>query len=240
MATLPELIDAFAAKGKVLLIGGLAVIAHGLTRTTKDGDIWYEPKNSAAEWADDALQVMKDFHQCSFYDLAGKRRIPAERLLEIVESSGVVRVVGLDMDLDVFRIPHNMDAEDFEGAWRRSLPCKGSYRLMDEVDLALTKFDTGRSLDISDSSFLEGKANDKFGVIAASADFDTVRSLLDRIENHILLAKALENPDEAVVKLAIERLKVMADEGNPFAEEILAAFVTRKEAQPCDWDSRQS
>lgn len=224
MADISELINTFALKGKVLLIGGLAVIAHGLTRTTKDGDIWFEPKNSAAEWATAVLSVLDGFRQCSLYDLAGKRPIPHEQLAETAEASRVVRVVGLDMDLDVFRIPHNMGVEDFGGAWQRSLACKGSYRLMDEVDLILTKFDTGRSHDINDSSFLEGKANKKFGELAASADYEKVKALFERIENHVILAMALKNSNKDVVELAVERLKTMADEGNPFAEEILSSM----------------
>ena len=50
----PEL-DAFIRRltggHRVLLLGGLAVIAHGLARATKDADVWLDPLASAELWA---------------------------------------------------------------------------------------------------------------------------------------------------------------------------------------------
>jgi len=36
---------------RVIALGGLAVIAHGHSRSTLDGDIWLEPMGDSAAWA---------------------------------------------------------------------------------------------------------------------------------------------------------------------------------------------
>lgn len=37
-------VDSLANRRNTLLMGGMAVILHGLSRTTKDIDIWVDPK----------------------------------------------------------------------------------------------------------------------------------------------------------------------------------------------------
>ncbi len=51
-----EFLTTLTKNRKAILIGGLAVIAHGLSRGTKDADIWLEPMASAEDW----LQVIQD------------------------------------------------------------------------------------------------------------------------------------------------------------------------------------
>jgi hypothetical protein len=46
--TVEQFIEQLAIRARVLMIGGLAVIAHGLSRATKDADIWLEPLDNEA------------------------------------------------------------------------------------------------------------------------------------------------------------------------------------------------
>lgn len=43
-----------AARHRVVLLGGLAVISHGHARPTYDADIWLDPKLSPDAWAEEA------------------------------------------------------------------------------------------------------------------------------------------------------------------------------------------
>lgn len=54
-----------SSEGRVLVLGGLAVIAHGFSRTTKDADVWLEPFASSQDWADHLLKVCRDFPQAT-------------------------------------------------------------------------------------------------------------------------------------------------------------------------------
>jgi hypothetical protein len=40
-----------AANHRVILLGGLAVISHGLERMTCDADVWLDPMLDATQWS---------------------------------------------------------------------------------------------------------------------------------------------------------------------------------------------
>jgi hypothetical protein len=50
-------IGKIAADYRVILLGGLAVIAHGLSRSTMDADVWLEPMDSAGTWFNEESMV---------------------------------------------------------------------------------------------------------------------------------------------------------------------------------------
>ena len=45
-----QFLELLTSDKRAVLIGGLAVIAHGLSRGTKDADIWLEPMEEAEDW----------------------------------------------------------------------------------------------------------------------------------------------------------------------------------------------
>ena len=47
-----EIIERLAAQQRVLILGGIAVIAHGPSRTTEDADVWLDPMESIENWCD--------------------------------------------------------------------------------------------------------------------------------------------------------------------------------------------
>jgi hypothetical protein len=59
-----------AARHRVILLGGMAMIAHGLTRQTKDFDIWLEPFSGAQEWAAMLLATTRIFAEAKLWSLA--------------------------------------------------------------------------------------------------------------------------------------------------------------------------
>ncbi len=59
-----------AARHRVILLGGMAMIAHGLTRQTEDFDIWLEPFSGAQEWAAMLLATTRIFAEAKLWSLA--------------------------------------------------------------------------------------------------------------------------------------------------------------------------
>lgn len=83
-----------ASRHRVILLGGMAIIAHGFSRPTKDSDIWLEPFGSAAEWTEKCLAVMTKFPGSFVWSLAERRRLETfdEILADITDYMSFVSV----------------------------------------------------------------------------------------------------------------------------------------------------
>src|SRR5215213_7787329 len=111
------LVKALSARARVLIVGGVAVILHGLSRHTKDVDIWIEPFGSPEVWVNLVESVRRQFADSYYWDLSRREMIEAGAVMECVEAVGVVRVANVEPSLDIFRKPTNMECADFEDAW---------------------------------------------------------------------------------------------------------------------------
>jgi hypothetical protein len=56
--TAQEAVAFLASKRRTVLLGGMAVILHGLSRNTKDYDIWLDPLPDAQAWAAAIQQLL--------------------------------------------------------------------------------------------------------------------------------------------------------------------------------------
>ncbi len=56
-----DFVRELARRHRVLMLGGMAVIAHGLSRPTKDSDVWLEPFTSTAEWSEKLNAIVFSF-----------------------------------------------------------------------------------------------------------------------------------------------------------------------------------
>ena len=70
-ATVQSFIDQLTLNHRVVVLGGVAVIAHGYSRHTQDADIWLDPMSSAEEWADAVLSVCTKFKGATIHRLPG-------------------------------------------------------------------------------------------------------------------------------------------------------------------------
>ena len=52
-----QIIEALSSSHRVLVLGGMAVIALGLSRPTVDAAIWLEPMGSIDEWGETIRDV---------------------------------------------------------------------------------------------------------------------------------------------------------------------------------------
>ena len=212
-----QIIEALAARYRVLVLGGMAVIAHGLSRTTEDSDIWLDPMESVTIWCGELRAALRPFAGTNLVDVARHAPITAGELEETIGRTGMVRVSGTDRDLDIFHQPNQLELEDFETAWEFSELALGSARVMDESFLIATKLDTGRASDQDDVSFLEKKLRMDMSDRLASCDVNEAARMFSRYLDHAVCEVALTNPNPDVQAMGKTGLSELAEGGNPFA-----------------------
>ena len=91
-----RLIHEIAASRRVLALGGLAVISHGLGRNTHDADIWVEPMESPEVWASVVGPLVYSTPSAKPVAIAVWEPIPEKNLAEVIARDGVFRINGLD------------------------------------------------------------------------------------------------------------------------------------------------
>lgn len=219
-----QFIECLSKRGRIVMLGGLAVIAHGLARSTKDADIWLEPFSNEEEWSKVLENVLTGFQGIQPYDLRERRAIKRLEIENVVARDGVIRITGLDRPLDVFRIPHNFETKDFDEIWERAIVGISPIRVPDEIDLLISKEQTSRPQDIADISFLEEKARRRLCRVLTTCSYDKAASMFKRYTDHVTCRAALQNTDSKVCDLALGLLKQLAQSGDPFSVEILKEY----------------
>lgn len=215
---------ALAARHRVVLLGGMAIISHGLSRKTKDVDIWLDPLHSAAEWAAALNECLGRFSKGYLWSLAERRVLSSDEILEEIEDCGVIRVSGFDRDIDVFRRPNELGIESFNEVWERTeRELDGGIRLPDPLDLHISKADTGRDHDLRDQLFLESLIKTRFKERLPVCDLAEATSMLDRFLDPEALQHAKTNPHPEVRALVLGYLREFEAEGDPYSRDILAA-----------------
>lgn len=210
-----------AASHRVVMLGGLAVISHGHARPTYDADIWLDPNLSPDAWAEAAWSLADHYPALRFVAIGSWMDVPRDRLAEVISRDGVVRLMGSNQPLDIFRDPNEIDMASFDEVWSRALPLEDGTRLPDAVDLLLSKQDTGRDKDLQDIAFLEAKIEREYLEKLPQTDETTARHMLDRFLTPKVAEAALSHSSAAVRELGLRFLHELADDGNPFAAEIL-------------------
>lgn len=210
------------ARHRVVVLGGLAVIAHGLSRSTYDGDIWLEPMASSDEWSAALERMCQESGNLTLHRLPGWTRVEGGALAEAVEETGMVRVSGLDCPLDVFRSPNEFDAGDFDEVCSHAVPRADGTLLPHPADLIRSKMDTGRDKDRIDIFHLESVIRAEYRERLPQATPAEARAMLERYSDWEVLAVALEHSAEDVRELARSHLREFAAEGDPFSQAILA------------------
>lgn len=213
-----------ARRHRVLLLGGMAIIAHGLSRPTRDSDIWLEPFSSVDEWVVNCLQVVDSFRGSFVWSLAERRRLDhIDEVVADISDYGVIRISGLDLPLDIFRKPNELELDEFNAVWVAASPLKSGVRLPHEMDLYRTKANTGREHDWKDQLFLESLVKARFKERLPVCDLAEATSMLDRFLDPEALQHARTNPNPEVRALALKYLREFEAEGDPYSRDILAA-----------------
>jgi hypothetical protein len=144
--------------------------------------VWLDPLPSPEVWAVAVQRLVNETPGCSLATLPGWRILESlPELSEAAEDVGMVRVLGLECPLDIFRRPNELEVEAFDAIWSRSTVTEDGVHLPDPLDLMQSKLETGRSSDLSDIAFLEEKVRVAIGDRLATATAPEAREIFDRI-----------------------------------------------------------
>ncbi len=216
-----QFIERLSQENRVIVIGGLAIIAHGFNRPTKDADIWLEPFSSPSIWAYNLEKSVSNFPSLTIHTLPGWKQISGNEIATAASEVGMVRILGLDCPLDIFRKPNEFLAEDFDEVHSRATPNSDGTWLPDPIDLAITKDQTNRDKDAQDIAFLEAKIRRIWIAQLSTATPELAKSLFDRFTDWKTCEAALQNPHPEVRELAVMHLSEFASDGDPFSQAIL-------------------
>ncbi|HUF63048.1 MAG TPA: hypothetical protein VMN36_13305 [Verrucomicrobiales bacterium] len=220
-STADGLIRLLAARFRVITLGGVAVISHGLGRNTHDADVWVEPLESPVDWAAEVGGVVFASRSARPVRIGTCAPFPAEDLANVIGDDKVFRVMGLDRPLDIFREPNELEIAEFDEVWERAVALDDGTRVPDAIDLLVTKQATDRDKDMQDIAFLEAKAEREYLARLPSAGAEEAAFMLGRFLTPKVAELGLRHPEESVRKLSLGYLKELAAEGDPFAREIL-------------------
>jgi hypothetical protein len=230
-----EAVRLIARNNRVIVLGGIALVLHGFHRTTKDVDVWIEPQKDARIWA----AGMKSF--------LGSHALTAARVdeetgefvdigLDEIEASVLrqrfIRVLGAERPIDAFRVPNHFDVDEFEEIWQRSIPLEDGTRLMGEVDLIVTKLETGRPHDEADIRFLQSKVENAYRQRLRTCSVTEAAELFERFSTPDLAQfAALMALDRSVRDFGIRTLVEMARNGDPYAAQLAKEVQLRQQKQ---------
>lgn len=216
-----EVVRRLADEFRVLTLGGLAVIATGFSRNTYDADIWVEPFASPEEWSNHLSPILYASGTAQPVAIGSWEKIGRGNLAGVIGRDGVIRVDGLERPLDVFRDPNQLAMEDFDEIWDRAQLQDDGTRLPDPIDLLVSKQETGRDKDRADIIFLEGKIEADYLARLPKVSADEAAHMLRRFLTPRVAEAALAHPGNGVGELARKFLHELAEEGDPYAAEIL-------------------
>jgi hypothetical protein len=220
-ATADELIGLLADRFRVVTLGGVAVISHGFNRNTYDADIWLDPAGSIADWVSRVGPIIFSYPSACPVRIGTWTPFGEEDLATVIESDKVIRVIGLDRPLDIFRDPNELDISEFDDVWNRAAALEDGTRVPDAIDLLVTKQATGRDKDLQDIAFLEAKAEREYLAKLPAATAEEAAAMLARFLTPKVAEAGLHHPEESVQHLSLGYLKELAEEGDPFARDIL-------------------
>jgi hypothetical protein len=219
--TAAELTASLARRHRVLMLGGLAVIGHGLSRSTYDSDVWLDPGLPVDEWCSAVRAMTEGQSHLDIVSMGNWESVSEEDFPAVILRDGVVRITGVNQPMDIFRRPNQLEPEEFDEVWTRSVILDDGTRLPDPIDLLVSKQETGRDKDRADIIFLEGKIEaDYLARLSGVSPQEAVR-MLGRFLTPRVAEAALAHPDKGVEELARKFLHELAEEGDPYAVEIL-------------------
>lgn len=221
-----EVVAILAGQRRTVLLGGMAVILHGLNRSTKDVDIWMDPIPDVDAWLtpirrlllqERALRLERIGHVPGAWDQIG-----ITDLAVVANEDGLVRVAGTDRPIDVFYLPNELEAADFEDVWQRGEPLEHGIKLMEEIDLIVTKQLTDRAHDQTDIRFLQDKIEADYRNRLRTCSASEAQAMLARFATPEIAAFAIKEAGDADVRaLGWKLLNEMRDAGDPFAEDLI-------------------
>ena len=106
--TAAELTASLARRHRVVILGGLAVIGHGLSRSTYDSDVWLDPGLPVDEWCRAVLAMTEGQSHLDIVSMGNWESVAEENFPAVILRDGVVRITGVNQPVDIFRKPNQL------------------------------------------------------------------------------------------------------------------------------------
>jgi hypothetical protein len=236
--TAQEAVAFLASKRRTVLIGGLAVILHGLSRNTKDYDIWIDPVPDVQSWAAPIQQLLTrepSLQAQRISTFGGWKPIGVGEIAAVGHEDRLIRISGVDRPIDVFFGPNELEPSDFEGVWERGIPIEHGVRLIEAIDLIVTKQLTDRPQDETDIRFLTNKIEAKYRARLRTCSESEAVSMLDRFATPEIAAMAVrESKQDSIRAIGWRILREMRENGDPFAAEFISEIERERPANAPD------
>jgi hypothetical protein len=241
--TAQEAVAFLASKRRTVLLGGMAVILHGLSRNTKDYDIWLDPLPDVQSWAAPIQQLLSresSLQACRISAFVGWKPIIVGDVPVVGTEDRLIRIVGVDRPIDVFYVPNELEAVDFEGVWERGTSLEHGLRLIEAIDLIVTKQLTDRPQDEADIRFLTSKIETQYRERLKTCSEVEAISMLDRFATPEIAAIAVrESKEDSIRALGWRILHEMRENGDPFAAEFIGEMERQSPAKVEEFPSLQ-
>jgi hypothetical protein len=223
--TAQEAVAFLASKRRTVLLGGLAVILHGLSRNTKDYDIWLDPLPDVQSWASPIQQLLTreaSLQARRISTFGGWKPISVGDVPVAGTEDRLIRIAGIERPIDVFFVPNEFEAVDFEGVWERGISIEHGVRLIEAIDLIVTKQLTDRPQDETDIRFLTNKIEERYRSRLRTCSESEAVYMLNRFATPEIAAIAVrESKEDSIRAIGWRILREMRDNGDPFAEEFI-------------------
>jgi hypothetical protein len=233
--TAQEAVAFLAGKRRTVLFGGLAVILHGLSRNTKDYDIWIDPLPDVQAWAEPIQQLLTQDPSLQAQRISafgGWKPISFSDLVAVGAEDRLIRISGVERPIDVFFVPNELEAGDFDGVWERGTSIDHGVRLMEAIDLIVTKQLTDRPHDETDIRFLTHKIETEYASRLKTCSEAEAASMLARFATPEIAAIAVrESKEDSIRAIGWKILHEMRDNGDPFAEQFIREIEREREAK---------
>lgn len=118
--TADGLIEALASCFKVVTLDGVAVISHGLNRNTYGADTWVDPSGTLSDWVSRVGPVIFTYPLARPVRIGSWTPFAEADLATVIDDDKVIRVLGLDRPLDIFRTPNELEISEFDDVWNRA------------------------------------------------------------------------------------------------------------------------
>ena len=112
----------------------------------------------------------------------------------------LIRIAGAERPIDVFSVPDEFEAGDFEGVWERGTSIDPGVRLIKAIDLIVTKQLTDRLHDETVIRFLTNKIESQYRSRLRTCSEAEAASMLDRLATPEIAAFAVRESKQNSIR----------------------------------------
>jgi hypothetical protein len=219
--TAAGLVQDLAARHRVVVLGGRAVVFHGHPQPVHDFDVWLDPALELNVWCGVVWHLTEGCEGVEWVCPTNWVPISRSQIVVSVAEIGMVRLTGADSVLDVIRRPDCPRTPPFDEVWTRAMPMDDGTRMPAALDLLHTIPETDREIYQQEFVFLENRVEAEYRQTLPGADEATAIRMLEQYISPEAARIGSAHASVAVRDFCLRYLLEQSDAGNPFATDLL-------------------